>query len=557
MEENILEMGFSVSHEHDAGKLVKTFKNISVRAWVGESDTVNLVYLPDINEGYQTITILGREYINTKIIDRQSSIEDGQLYYTYELQQRIDNLDCEVISGLKISEVESFNHSVSTSRNNESVSYTRSFSIQLVDQSNYISTPESASGSALIDKAISAINTALLNVPDDFVSIDEDINDLIQNAAQPCAVDEEGRYEKNRNEQIDIVKCSVEISETTSKRISEDDCCITSDTIGLRWDQNGLVGININGSIRGACQKYSGCEEERKITKTKYDFALECFDEPAIREKIIEQYEKHQLETCETDVCLALRVTSKSVTHCHQAGTINFSYNAQEEEVLDKDNEAIVFIDEDTRKDGCIVDLTLNFDISAPVNFSFVEKNPDYLIGDCSHTEVINTPEEAIKKSRAAFSKAVQAGKFNSPEGFFGPLTFSMNECPSKGTIVGSLRFSNDLKYDVETSDSLIKKRVREETVCVTEIADNRFQSPCACPIIQKQVVKPGYTDHSVSVEAFPCATLSDLKSQIQIPLEQDYVLTQSSSSFNVQEGALSAKSRAVYHTPEDLNECR
>lgn len=557
MLDKVIEMGFSLSHQHDGGKLVKSYKNITVRVWVGQSDEVNLIYMPDVTEEYHTINILGKQYENTKIIDRQSTIEDNQLYYTYELQQRIDDLDCEVLPGLKISEIESFSHSISTSRNNESVSYTRNFSVQLVDLSNYISRPGSASGSALIDKAISAINEAFLSPPEDFTSIDEDINDLIQNAAMPCAVDEEGRYEKNRSEQIDIVKCSVQISETTSKRISEDDCCITSDTVGLRWDENGLVSINLNGSIRGACQRYSGCGEERTIVKTKYDFALECFDENLIREKIIEQYEKHQMETCETDVCLALRLNSTSVTHCHQAGTINYSYNAQEEEVLDKDNSAVVFIDDEQRKDGCIIDLTRNFDISAPINFSFMEKNPDYLIGDCSHTEVINTAEEAIIKARAAFARSVEDGKFNAPEGFFGPLNFTMNECPTKGTIVGSLKFSNDLKYDIEIDDSLIKKRIRETTTCVTEVADNRFHSPCACPIIQKQVVKPGYTDHSVDVEAFPCAGLADLKEQIQIPLEEDFVLTQSSTSFSVQEGALSAKSRAVYHTPEDLNECR
>jgi len=556
MIENITEMGFSISHQHSGGKLVKSYKTMNVKAWIGPADETNVVYLPDVTEEYTSFTILGKTYADTKIISRESVIEDNQLFYVYELQQRIDDIECKVVGDLNIGEIESFSHNVSTSRNNENVSYTRTYAVQLVDLSNYISRPDSPSGSGLIDKAVSAINEALLEAPSGFTSIDDDINDVIENSSMPCGIDEEGRYTKNRSEQIDIVKCSVQISETTTKRISKDDCCITSDTVGLRWDESGLVSISLNGSIKGNCQKFSGCGEDRTITKTKYDFALECFDEDAIRQKIIDNYEKHQMETCETDVCLALRVNSKSITHCHQAGTINYSFNAQEEEVLDKDNSAEVYINDDQRKDGCIIDVTRNFEISAPINYSFVEKNPDYLIGDCSRTEVTNTAEEAIALAREAFERTVEEGKLEPPEGFFGPLNFSMNECPSKGTIVGSLTFSNDLKYDIEIDDSLVKKKVQENTVCITEVTDNRFHSPCACPIIQKQVVKPGYSDHSLEVEAFPCATLADLKKEIQIPLEPDYVLTQSTTSFTVSEGSLSAKTRVVYHTQDDLNQC-
>jgi len=131
-----------------------------------------------------------------------------------------------------------------------------------------------------------------------------------------------------------------------------------------------------------------------------------------------------------------------------------------------------------------------------------------------------------------------------------------MNECPSKGNIVGVITYSNDPKYDVQVSDSLVRKKVREETVCVTEVRDNRFHSPCACPVIQKQVVQPGYTDINLSVEAFPCATLSDLKAEIQLSLDPTAILTSSSTSYSVQDGGLSATTRARYHSEDDLNEC-
>jgi len=554
--DNIVEMGFSISHRHEGGKLISSIKTISVKCWIGHSEDVNLVHMPDITTEYTTVTLLGKVYDKTKIVNRQSVFEDRQLYYVYELEQRIDDIDCTIIGDLKISEVESFSHNISTSRNNDNVSYTRTFSVQLVDSTNYVSMPKPASGSELIDKAISEINKELLIVPTNWTSIDEDINDVIENSAMPCANDEEGRYSKNRSEQIDHVKCSVQISETTSKRISLDDCCVESQTVSLRWGENGLVSIGLNGSIKGGCQKFEGCGDERVITKTRYDYALECFDEDAIRERIISEYQKHELEACETDVCLALRISSKSITHSYQGGSINYSFNAQEEEVLDKNNDAFVYLNDDEKKTGCIIDLSRNFDISTPVNSSFVEKNPDYLSGNCAHTEIENTAEQAIEKSRNALARIVEEGKLNAPEGFFGPLSFSMNECPSKGNIVGVITYSNDPKYDVQVSDSLVRKKVREETVCVTEVRDNRFHSPCACPVIQKQVVQPGYTDINLSVEAFPCATLSDLKAEIQLSLDPTAILTSSSTSYSVQDGGLSATTRARYHSEDDLNEC-
>lgn len=555
--ENITEMGFSISHQHDGGKLVKSIKNITVKCWVGHSDSVNLVYLPDVTTEYSDIEIRGKVYENTKIVSRESMFEERQLYYVYELEQRIDDLECVVLGDLKISEIESFSHNISTSRNQESVSFTRSFSVQLVDTTNYVSTPKSVTGLDLIDKAVSEINKALQVVPEGWISIDDEINDVVNNSAQPCTNDEEGRYTKNRSEQIDHVRCSVQISETTSKRISPDDCCIESQTVSLRWDENGLVNIGLNGSIKGGCQKFSGCGEERRITKTRYDFAFECYSEEAIRERILEEYEKHQLDKCETDVCLALRINSRSISHGYQSGTINYSFSAQEEEVLDRNNDAFVYLNDDEKRDGCIISLTRNFDISAPVNNSFVEKNPDYLSGDCSDTDVTNTAEEAIEKSRNALARIVEEGKLDPPEGFFGPLSFSMNECPSKGTIVGVMNYSNDLKYDIPISDSLVKKKIKKSTTCITEVKDNRFHSPCACPVIQKQVVQPGYTALDLQVEAFPCASLSDLKSEIQLDLDPSVILVASNTSYSVQDGGLSASTSVKYHTEDDLNECK
>ena len=48
MPENVVtEIGFSINHEHSAGRLVKSLKNTTVRVWVGDAVDTNLIYLPD------------------------------------------------------------------------------------------------------------------------------------------------------------------------------------------------------------------------------------------------------------------------------------------------------------------------------------------------------------------------------------------------------------------------------------------------------------------------------------------------------------------------------
>tara|TARA_B000000557_G_scaffold256130_1_gene247976 strand:+ start:5370 stop:7046 length:1677 start_codon:yes stop_codon:yes gene_type:complete len=557
MPDNVItEIGFSINHEHSAGRLVKSLKNTTVTVWVGDAVDTNLIYLPDEEGGYKDIVLQGKTYENAKIIGHETDIRDGQLFYIYEIEQRVDPLDCTILGTVLNAETESFSHTVSTSRSEDSITYTRTFALQMVDYDNYIAIDGSPTGTGLIDKAVSEINEAFKTAPEDFSSVDEDINDVIANAARPCDDDEEGRYTKVRSEKIDKVKCSVEISETVTKRINENDCCVESQTISLNWSETGMVTISINGNIKGDCENFKGCDELREVTKTKYEYALECFDEEEIRQKIIDEYEKHKLEECETDLCLALRINNSSVTHCYQDGTINYSFTAQEEEVLEEDNSAKVYIYDNETKDGCISNINREFDISAPINNSFIEKNPDYLVGDCSHTEPTNTAEEAIELCREALRQISLDKKLDPSEGFFGPLNLTINECPSKGTISGTVSFSNDPKFDVVPSETVIKKKVRETTTCQTEIRDNRYSSPCACPIIQKQVMRPGSIQECLEVVAYPCATLSDLKKSLDIKIPDGAVVTDSNSNFSVNAGSLTANSCVTYHTQEQLNQC-
>jgi len=553
----ITELGFSINHEHSAGRLVKSLKRTNVSVWVGDAEDTNLVYLPDEEGGYKDIKLEGKTYENAKIVSHETEFRDGQLFYLYEIEQRIEPLDCKILGNILNAEAESFSHTITTSRDEESVSYTRTFSLQIVDYDNYVAIDGSPSGTGLIDKAISEINEAFKTAPEGFTSVDEDINDVIANAAMPCENDSEGRYTKVRSEKIDRVKCSVEISETVTKNINENDCCIESQTITLSWSETGMVTISINGSIKGDCENFTGCGENREVTKTKYDYALECYDEAAIRQQIIDEYEKHALENCEeVDVCLALRINNTSITHCYQEGTINYNFTAQEEEVLERDNSARVYINDNLSKNGCITNISREFDISAPVNNSFIEKNPDYLVGDCSHVEPTNTAEEAIALARAALRQVAIDKKLEPDEGFFGPLNLSINECPSQGTITGTVSFSNDPKFDVLPAETVIKKKVRETVTCATEIRDNRYTSPCACPVIQKQVMRPGSIQECLEVEAYPCASLKELKESIDISIPDKAVVVESTTSFTVNSGALSANSCVSYHTQEQLNQC-
>jgi hypothetical protein len=557
MPDNVItEIGFSINHEHSAGRLVKSLKNTTVRVWVGDAVDTNLIYLPDEEGGYREIKLEGKTYSNAKIIKHETDISDGQLYYIYEIEQRVDPLDCKILGEVLNAEAESFSHTVSTSRDSDSVSYTRTFSLQMVDYDNYIAIDGSPTGTGLIDKAVSEINKAFKTAPKGFTSVDEDINDVIKNAAEPCDNDDEGRYNKVRSERIDKVKCSVEISETVTKRINENDCCIESQTISLSWAETGMVNISINGSIKGGCENFKGCDENRQVTKTKYDYALECFDEEGIRQKIIDEYEKHRLEECEIDVCLALRINSSSVTHCYQDGTINYSFNAQEEEVLEKDNSANVYIYDNVNKDGCISTINREFDITAPINNSFIEKNPDYLVGDCSHVEPTNTAEEAIELCREALKQISKDKKLDAGEGFFGPINLTINECPSRGSIVGTVVFSNDPKFDILPSETFVKKKIRETTTCATEIRDNRYSSPCSCPIIQTQVMRPGSIQECLEVLAYPCATLGDLRKSLDMEVPEGAIVSDSNSSFSVNAGSLTANSCVTYHTQEQLNQC-
>jgi hypothetical protein len=546
----ITEMGFSISHEFEGGIATKSTKTTTVREWLGDSQGSNVVRLSGSDGGYETITIAGIAYTNAKIVGQSSSYEGDQHFKDWTVEQKIDGgNDCSVFCGMTADQLESYSENISTSKTKDSASYTRSFSVQIAGKDQLASSPNSPSGSALIDKSINCIQAAFGQAPD-FTSIDDDINDLIANAAVSC--DPDGNYSKTKTESIDRVGCSVSMSETTTKKLGDDDCCVTSETYSLNWDENGLVTINVSGSINGQCEKYECAGGERVgISKTKYDYALECFEDIDINQLLQDQYEKHKLEACETDVCLALRLTNKSETHCKEEGNISYSGSATEEEVGNCLG-VTSFVYEQSSKNGCIISMTRTFDINAPVNQNFVKENPEYLDGDCTdQLDCGDEADDAIKKAEAELANI----DFDAPADFFGPLSLTINKSPSQGTISGSMSFTNDPQYDVDI-DGLIKKKTITTTVCQERKDNKKYNIPCGAAVFQSTVAAPGYTRKCIDVEAFPCATVKDIENEVDLQVPAGAVVTEDTMSVSVSRGAKTGSSCVKYHTAADLKEC-
>jgi len=546
----ITEMGFSISHEFEGGIATNSLKTTTVREWLGETQGSNVIKITGGEGGYQNITVAGKTYSDAKITSQRSDYDGDQQFKEYTIEQKIDGgNDCVVFCGMTADQIDSFSESISTSKTKEQASYTRSFSIKIADKDQLASSPGSPTGSALIDKSINCIKQAFGGAPD-FTSIDADINDLIANAATSC--DPDGNYSKTKTEAIDRVGCSVDMSETTTKRLGDDDCCVTSETYSLNWDENGLVTIGVNGSINGQCEKYTCAGGERTgISKSKYDFALECFNDIDINELIQDQYTKHKQEACENDVCLALRLVSKSETHCEEEGTISYSGNAAEEEVGDCLG-VTTFVHEQSNKEGCIENISRSFEIQAPVNQSFVKQNPDYVDGDCEDAlDCGDEEEEAIKKAEAELKNI----DFDPPADFFGPLSLSINKSPSQGAINGSMSFTNDPKYDVEV-DGVIKKKEIVTTVCTERKDNKKYNIPCGQAVFQTAVIAPGYTRKCIDVEAFPCATVAEIEEAVDQSVPADAVVVEDTMSISVSRGAKTGSTCVKYHTAADLKEC-
>lgn len=547
----VTEIGFTISHEFKGGIVIKSLKTTTVREWLGETQGSNIIKISGEGGGYQSVNIAGTSYSNAKIVSQTSEYDGDQHFKQYTIEQKIDGGNsCDVFCGMTADQIDSFSENVSTSKTKTEVCYTRSFSVKIANKDQLASSPDSPTGSALIDKSINCIKAAFGGKAN-FTSADEDINDLIANAAVSC--DPDGNYSKTKTEAIDRVGCSVSMSETTCKKLGDDDCCVTSETYSLNWDENGLATIGVNGSISGQCEKYTCAGGQRSgIEKTKYDYALDCFNDIDINELIQDQYKRHNLEACETDICLALRLTNKNETHCKEEGTISYSGSATEEEIGNCLG-VTSFVYEQTNKEGCISNITRTFDIQAPVNQSFVEQNPEYVDGDCeSELECGDDAETAIGKATAE----LRTIDFDAPAGFFGPLSLSINKSPSQGSISGSMNFTNDPKYDVDVSGVIRKKEI-VTTVCQERKDNKKYNIPCGSPVFQEVISSPGYTRKCIDVEAFPCATVGDIQSQIDQQIPNGAVVVEDTISISVSKGAKTGSSCVKYHTQDDLKECQ
>jgi hypothetical protein len=548
----VTEMGFSVSHEFEGGRASKSIRQTTIKEWLGSS--ANICPGKGSADGcYGDITVGGKSFSNARIIDESYENEGNQVFRVTTVEEDLSS-SCDGCLGFSSEEVENCSETINASKTKGEVSVERAFSISFSDNAScsggggVASAPASGGGSGLIDRAISAIKSAL-QTSVDFTSSDADINSLIGKMGGGC--EPNSKIKTDRSEQVDRGSCSVSITERISKSLKDDDCCITDSSVGINIDDNGLVSVTVSGSVKGNCEEYTGCDGSRSISKSKYEFAKECFDDIDTTALLEGEYEKHTQEPCETDLCLAFVKTSESSTHCKVDGTISYSANGAEEEVPE-DGGVNSLVTEESTKEGCIVSMTRSFEIDAPVNQAFIEKNPAYLSGtDCSDAEPSDTEEEAIEKARKAFDDI----DLDPPADFFGPIGLNFTECKARGTIQGSASYSNDPKYEPQDG-GVIKESVTTTNVCTESFTDRKYKIPCSSPVVQKINKKPGYTSVCKDVVAFSCATLKEVLDATEIDVPDGAVIVSQSSSVSVQTGAKSGNRCIKYHTEDDLKEC-
>jgi hypothetical protein len=221
------------------------------------------------------------------------------------------------------------------------------------------------------------------------------------------------------------------------------------------------------------------------------------------------------------DYGLTFRITNKTVTHCEDAGTISWSASGSEQKPDDDGDR-----DPGTTKNETISTNECNSTI-----------NRSYSIGYSGGN------------ARAAFA----ALDFSPPEGYFGPIGIRYSEGAESAT--ASMTFTNDPKYDVETDG--VFKSIDEETItCRRQKDKQRYEIPCGGSVYQNVVTGPGYTRTCKDVQAFPCATSSEIIDGLAILPDDAEVVLEETFTISISSGSKSANSCVKYHTADDLNEC-
>lgn len=549
---NIVEKGYSFSNEFDGAKLKKSIKKTVIKEWVGAATTNINTNINGGDNEYGDITVAGQGYSNAKILNVSYEFRGDQAIKVTEVEQKIDTSGCPGPCGLPKNAIEDYSDSVSVEKGKDSMSFTRSISIKMSNDSSLVSSPSSPSGSSLIDLAISCVKTTLAS-GSSASSTDPQIQQMIQEASDACG---DGKFDSSVNENIDREACAVSVSKTTSKKLGTcDSNCSASSSTSISYDDSGLVSISVSGDVKGEKEDYE-CDPSGipiAISKTKMEYAEECFSGIDLDSKLISLYTAHQKESCESDVCLALRRQSKSKTVCRKEGTISYSISAAEEEVNEDSAKGKSKVKDKESKNGCLTTISRNFEFTVPVkDGNVVQQNPIYLSGDCS--SVLNAGSSSKNATTALM------GKFGSmdtsaPAGFFGPLSMSLSV--SEGSLTGSVSFDNDPANDPANSNNngMIKSSTTTTTTCPQEINTKTQSIPCGEDLEIKTAGAPGSTKICKDVEVFHCGTAADVIGALDIDGGNGTVV-EDSFSLSVSDGAKSGSACKKFHTDADLNAC-
>lgn len=539
MSTGIIEEGFSISHEYNGNRVSRTLKTTTIKEWVGQS--YENVIVSDVSEGYGSVSVAGRSFSNAKILsqsfERKGSY--GENFRVTKIEEDItsDTVECTGLCGISAKNLVSFSDKTSISETVDATTTTRSMSVQVRDDNDLVTVPPSSSGgSATLSLAVGCMQSRLSG-----------------GGSSSC----DGKLSITRSETIDEAACSASMTRTEVKK--KKDCeegeVATSSSKSITYDEYGLVTINLNGDIRGLKEEYN-CDRngnKTSITKTKFDFAEEYFNSNSdLEAKIKAEYTEHEQEDCEKDVCLALVLNSKSISKCRDEGTISWKISATEQENLTNEDGVSEKIKESKNENGCITDITRSFELSVKLSDPTVGvQEPIFLSGECpAPSEDEN--ENKIEKLMEAF----EGLDFDAPENYFGPLTLTASISPTRGTISGSMTFSNNPEYDTsqnEEETKVIRKNVTKKEVCAQEFNSRKKVIPCGRGLTLGSIGAPAYTRICIDLDAFPCATIDEIIGELDIDLPSDAVVLEDTVSISVNEGAKTASACLKYHTDQDL----
>lgn len=518
--ENLTEIGFSVSHQFEGGRRKETIKKTTLKGWLGDSVGSNVVNLYGGDGGYEDLVFGGVTYSNAKVISQDSSYEGDQHFQTIVIEQKIepDDEECIVIGELTSRQIKNYSDVTRTSRKDSSRTTTRTISLQLADPKDLESVPSSVVGEELLDLAISEINKVL----------DEDSGSDCESSG--------GNIRLTRSESTDLMQCSASVTQTKEERDicpEEGSNCNISRTESVSKDPKGKVTVSISGQISSDKEEFN-CDDNGNrlsVSKSKYEHAKECYDSIDLAVELQGIYDSQPDNNVSNPCPEDFSLDSKSETHCEVAGTISFSASGSEKNSVDSGSGGEGEDPEDVLPDG--VDLEETESTNGCINR--LDRKYSMKIGE--------------KKARDALSSL----NFSRPEGFFGPFNLSFTNSKKSASV--SMWFSDDPKYDVNTS-TVFRSIDENKTVCPEQKTKKRFDIPCGKNIYQEKVKSPGYTKVCRDVEAFRCATNSEIISEILNDTPQGSVILEDTFNLNINDGSKTASGCIKYHTPDDLKEC-